>query len=44
MRINKKLVKLSKETGVKFVAGAGYYVGISHPKKVKKWSNMKVKV
>ena len=38
-----KLVKLSKQTGVKFVAGAGYYVGISHPKKVKKWSIEQIK-
>ena len=38
-----KLVKLSKQTGVKFVAGSGYYVGISHPNKVKKWSIERIK-
>ncbi len=38
-----KLVRISNETGIKFVAGAGYYVGMSHPEHMKKWSQEKLK-
>ena len=37
------LVRLSNQTGVKIVAGTGYYVGISHPEYIKKWSVERVK-